>query len=62
MLQNDIIQPSSSPWASPVVLVQKQDGGQRLCIDYRKLNSVTKKDTYPIPRIDDIQDTLAGSY
>ena len=61
MLQNDIIQPSSSPWASPVVLVQKQDGSQRFCVDYRKLNSITKKDAYPIPRIDDTLDTLAGS-
>ena len=61
MLQNDIIQPSSSPWASPVLLVQKQDGSQHFCVDYRKLNNVTKKDAYPIPRIDDTLDTLAGS-
>ena len=61
MLQNDIIQPSSSPWASPVVLVQKQDGSQHFYVDYRKLNSITKKDAYPIPRIDDTLNTLAGS-
>ena len=61
MLKKDIIQPSSSPWASPIVLVQKKDGSQRFCVDYRKLNSVTKKDAYPIPRIDDTLDTLAGS-
>ena len=61
MLQNDIIQPSASPWASPVVLVQKRDGSQRFCVDYRKLNNVTKKDAYPIPRIDDTLDTLVGS-
>ena len=61
MLQNDIIQPSSSPWASPVVLVQKQDGSQRFCVDYRKLNNVTKKGAYPTLCIDDILDTLAGT-
>lgn len=61
MLEKDIIQPSTSPWASPIVLVRKKDGSQRFCIDYRKLNGITKKDAYPIPRIDDTLDTLAGS-
>lgn len=61
MQAKDVIQPSQSPWASPVVLVQKKDGSARFCIDYRKLNSVTRKDAYPIPRIDDTLDTLAGS-
>jgi len=61
MQAKDVIQPSQSPWASPVVLVQKKDGSTRFCIDYRKLNSVTQKDAYPIPRIGDTLDTLAGS-
>ena len=58
MLTQNIVQPSSSPWASPIILVPKKDGSSRFCIDYRKLNSVTKKDVYPLPRIDDILDTL----
>ncbi|GFX16047.1 retrovirus-related Pol polyprotein from transposon 412 [Trichonephila clavipes] len=60
MQENDIIEPSSSPWASPIVLVRKKDGSKRFCVDYRKLNDVTKKDSYPLPRIDDTLDTLSG--
>ena len=58
MLKKDVIEPSSSPWASPVVLVRKKDGTLRYCIDYRKLNAVTKKDSYPLPRIDESLDSL----
>ncbi|GFU25503.1 hypothetical protein TNCV_3621031 [Trichonephila clavipes] len=60
MQENDIIEPSSSPWASPIVLVRKKDGSTRFCVDYRKLNDVTKKDSYPLPRIDDTLDTFSG--
>ena len=54
MQAQGIVEPSSSPWASPVVIVPKKDGSLRFCIDYRRLNSVTCKDVYPLPRVDDI--------
>ncbi|GFV89715.1 hypothetical protein TNCV_827071 [Trichonephila clavipes] len=61
MKNNDVIEPSSSPWASPIVLVRKKDGSTRFCVDYRRLNDVTKKDSYPLQRIHDTLDTLAGN-
>lgn len=61
MLQYDIIRPSVSPYASPVVMIPKKDGKMRFCIDYRKLNSVTVKDRYPLPRIDFTLDALFGA-
>ena len=58
ILKQQVVKPSSSAWASPVVLVPKKDGNLRFCVDYRKINTVTKKDVYPLPRVDDILDTL----
>ncbi|UYV73003.1 hypothetical protein LAZ67_10001459 [Cordylochernes scorpioides] len=61
MMEIKIIRPSSSPWASSIILVRKKDGSLRFCVDYRRLNKITKKDVYPLPRIDDALDTLSGS-
>ena len=56
-----IIQPSTTPWASPVCLVKKKDGSTRFCIDYRKVNECTVKDSYPLPLINDCLDSLSDS-
>jgi transposase InsO family protein len=61
MLEKGIIEPCDGPWSSPVVLAAKKDGTLRFCIDYRKLNQVTRKDAYPLPRIEDNLDALSGS-
>ena len=61
MQKQNVIDPSSSPWSSPIVLVSKKDGSTRFCVDYRKVNEVTHKDSYPLPRIDDTIEALAGS-
>ena len=61
MLEAQIIERSDSPWFSLVVLVAKPDGTQRFCVDYRALNSVTKRDLYPLPRCNDILESLSGA-
>ena len=61
MLAGDQIEPSDSPWSSPVVLVKKKDKTYRFCVDYRKLNSVTVKDSFPIANLSDCLDSLSGS-
>ena len=61
MLKQGLIEPSVSPWSSPVVLVRKKDGTWRFCIDFRRLNDVTVKDSYALPRIDECFDSLSGA-
>ena len=61
LLDKGYIQPSSSPWGAPVLFVEKKDGTQRMCIDYRSLNEVTIKNKYPLPRIDDLFDQFKGA-
>jgi len=61
LLQNGFIEPTASPWASNVVLVRKKDGSHRLCVDYRRLNAVTYKDSYPLPHIDTCLGSMNGA-
>ena len=60
-LAKGFIRPSSSPWGCPVLFVTKKDGTERMCVDYRPLNLATIKNKYPLPRINDLYDQLAGS-
>ena len=61
MLACNIIEPSSSEWAAPLVPVRKKDNSIRLCVDYRKLNAITKVDPYPMPRVDDMIDEVGSA-
>lgn len=61
LLAKGFIRPSTSPWAAPVLFVEKKDGTKRLCVDYRALNQVTIKNKYPLPRIDALFDQLRGA-
>jgi hypothetical protein len=61
MLDRGVIQPSTSPYASPVILVKKKDGGWRMCVDYRYLNELTVKNRYPLPIVDELLDELHGT-
>ncbi|CAF1138823.1 unnamed protein product [Brachionus calyciflorus] len=61
MLKARVIRPSKSAWSAPVIMIPKKDGTKRMCIDYRKLNAVTKQVNWPLPVINDIFDRLSGS-
>ncbi|CAN4106238.1 unnamed protein product [Withania somnifera] len=61
LLDKGFIRSSVSPWGAPVLFVKKKDGSLRMCIDYRRLNKVTVKNKYPLPRIDDLFDHLRGA-
>ena len=61
MLNRGIIRPSTSPWASPIILVKKKDETDRLVVDFGRLKSVTLKDSYPLPRTEDALDAVNGT-
>jgi len=61
MLQTGVIEPSHSPWSSPVCMVKKKDDSYRFCIDYRRLNDVTIKDAFLVPDVKDALDSLRGA-
>ena len=61
MLKAKVIRPSRSAWSAPVIMIPKKDGTKRMCVDYRKLNAVTKQVNWPLPVIQDIFDRLSGS-
>ena len=60
LVDDGLVEPSDSPWAAPIVVVRKPDGSIRLCVDYRKLNQITTRDAFPLPRVDDAIDAMHG--
>ena len=62
LTESDFIRPSTTLWGAPMLFVKKKDGNLRMCIDYKLLNSVTVKNKYPLPRIDDLFNQLRGAY
>ena len=58
LLDQGLVEESTSEWSSPLVIVKKKDGGNQICVDYRKVNSVTKFDSYPMPRVDEMLDAV----
>ena len=61
MLQDRVVEPSTSEWAAPIVLVKKKDGTLRFCVDYRKLNAQSNVDLYPMPWVDELVDRLGSA-
>ena len=61
MLEHSIIELSSSKWSAPIVIVPKKDKSLRICVDYRRLNSISEMDAYPMPRIDEVIDRLGAA-
>ena len=61
LLENGVIEPSTSPWSSPVLMVPKKDGSYRFCVDFRGLNQVSQSTDYPLPRVDECLEAMSGA-